>query len=65
MRSLMNPVQPVTGEHVGRAVGRFIGDEVGVLGGLAAGSLLAQQLGIDSPKDQKIRELEQQLKGGR
>jgi len=62
VRSLMKPVQPITGEHVGRAVGRFIGDEVGILGGLAAGSLLAQQLGIDSPKDQKIRELEQQLK---
>lgn len=63
MRSLLNPVQPITGEHVGRAVGRMIGDEVGILGGMAAGSLLAQQLGMDSPKDKKIRELEQQLAG--
>lgn len=57
------PVQEVTGEHVGKAVGRFIGDEVGVLGGMATGSLLAQQLGMESPKDRKIRELEQQLRG--
>jgi hypothetical protein len=64
LRSLLNPVPPITGEHVGRAMGRAIGDEVGVLGGLAVGSLLAQQLGMESPKDRRIRELEQQLKGG-
>ena len=58
---LDRPVQQITGEHVGRAIGRFLGDEVGILGGLAAGSLLAQQLGMESPKDQRIRELEQQL----
>ncbi len=63
IRSLLNPAPPITGEHVGRAVGRAIGDEVGVLGGLALGSVLAQQLGMDSPKDRKIRELEQQLSG--
>lgn len=63
IRSLLNPAPPITGEHVGRAVGRVIGDEVGVLGGLALGSVLAQQLGMDSPKDRKIRELEQQLSG--
>lgn len=63
IRSLLNPAPPITGEHVGRAVGRFIGDEVGVLGGLALGSVLAQQLGMDSPKDRKIRELEEQLAG--
>lgn len=63
IRSLLNPAPPITGEHVGRAVGRVIGDEVGVLGGLALGSVLAQQLGMDSPKDRKIRELEEQLAG--
>lgn len=63
MRSLLNPVRPITGEHVGRAVGRMLGDEVGILGGMAAGSLIAQQLGMDSPKDRKIRELEEQLAG--
>jgi len=63
LRSLLNPAPPITGEHVGRAVGRMIGDEVGILGGLAAGSLLAQQLGMESPKDRKIRELEQQIQG--
>ena len=59
---LGNPV-PVTGEHVGRAAGRFIGDEVGILGGMVAGSMLAQSLGIESPKDRKIRELEAKLSG--
>lgn len=54
---------PVTGEHIGRAAGRFIGDEVGILGGLAAGSMLSQALGIESPKDRKIRELEAKLNG--
>lgn len=53
----------VTGEHIGRAAGRFIGDEVGILGGLAAGSMLSQALGIESPKDRKIRELEAKLNG--
>lgn len=61
VRGMNAPASAITGEHVGRAAGRFIGDEVGILGGMAMGSLLAQQLGIDSPKDQKIRELEKQL----
>jgi len=61
LRSLLDPAPAVTGEHVGRAAGRFIGDEVGIMGGLAIGSLLAQQLGMESPKDRRIRELEAQL----
>lgn len=61
LRSFLDPAPAVTGQNVGRAVGRFIGDEVGILGGLATGSLLAQQLGIESPKDRRIRELEAQL----
>lgn len=64
LEGLDRPVQEVTGAHVGKAIGRFIGDEVGVLGGMAGGSLLAQQLGIESPKDVRIRELERQLAGG-
>ena len=54
---------PVTGEHVGRAAGRFIGDELGILGGLVAGDVLAAQLGMESPQDKRIRELEAQLAG--
>jgi hypothetical protein len=54
---------PITGEHVGRAVGRFIGDEVGILGGIGVGMLAANQLGLETPKDRKIRELEAQLAG--
>lgn len=61
LQSLLQPVPPVTGEHVGRAVGRFLGDEVGIMGGLMGGSLLAGALGLESPKDKKIRELEAQL----
>lgn len=63
LKSLMNPAPPIKGEHVGRAVGRFLGDEVGIIGGLMAGGVLAEQLGMDSPKDRRIRELEQQLQG--
>lgn len=62
LRGLLNPAPKITGEHVGRAAGRFLGDEIGIIGGLAAGSLLAQQLGMDSPKDRRIRELESQLR---
>jgi hypothetical protein len=57
---LVNP-KPVTGENLGRAIGRFIGDEAGILGGLYAGSLAARALGMDSPKDQRIQELEEQV----
>lgn len=60
-RHLGDGVQPITGEHVGIAAGRFIGDEIGILGGMFAGSLLAQELGIQSPKDAKIAELQKQL----
>jgi hypothetical protein len=63
LEGLDRPVQQVTGEQVGKAVGRFLGDEVGIIGGLYGGSLLAQQMGIESPKDARIRELERQLPG--
>ena len=59
--SLLNAAPPVTGENVGRAIGRFAGDEIGVLAGLSAASALAGPLGIQSPKDIKIKKLEQDL----
>lgn len=61
LKDIDRPTTAITGEHVGRAAGRFIGDEVGILGGLAAGQLLAQQLGMENPKDKQIRELQAQL----
>jgi hypothetical protein len=59
--SLLQPTVPVTGENVGRAVGRFIGDEIGIMTGLAAGGLVANQLGIEDSRDKKIKELQSQL----
>jgi hypothetical protein len=56
--SLMQEAQPITGEHVGRAAGRFIGDEVGVLAGLGLGGMAAGAMGIKSDKDKKIDELQ-------
>lgn len=61
LESLRGKASPVTGRHVGRAIGRLIGDEVGVLSGLAAGRALASALGMQSPKDRRIEELERQL----
>jgi hypothetical protein len=61
VRSLLNPVEEITGEHVGRAIGRVLGDEAGILGGLAAGSMLGQSMGIETSKDREIRELKTQL----
>lgn len=51
----------VTGGDVGQFLGRFIGDEVGITTGLITGGMLANALGIQSPKDKKIAELEKQL----
>ena len=61
--ALLNPTVPITGEHVGRAAGRILGDEIGILGGLAGGSVLASALGMEGAKDRRIRELEAQLQG--
>lgn len=63
LESLLTPTPPVTGEHIGRAAGRFIGDEVGVLGGLALGEVASRALGMEDPREQRIRELEKQLAG--
>ena len=59
--SLLSSAPPVTGEHVGRAIGRFAGDEIGILTGLGIAGTLAGPLGIQSPKDTKIKKLEQEL----
>ena len=56
--------KPVTGAEVGRAVGRVLGDEIGVLGGLGVGALVCQQMGLQTPKDREIERLKQQLQGG-
>lgn len=53
---------PVTGEHVGRMLGRFIGDEVGIMGGVGAGALISQAMGFQTPKDREIARLQEELK---
>lgn len=62
VESLLKKPNQITGEHVGRAVGRFAGDEIGAVTGMQLGALAAGALGIENSKDKQIRELEQQLK---
>lgn len=64
LRGMTQPPEAVTGEHVGRMIGRVAGDEIGVLGGIGLGGLLASQLGVQSPKDKEIARLKQQLGQG-
>jgi len=59
--ALLKQPKAITGEHVGRAVGRFMGDEVGVVTGLGLTGALAGALGMKTEKDKKIEELERQL----
>ena len=61
MTGLSQEASPVTGENVGRFVGRALGDEIGILGGMGAAGLLANQMGLVSPKDKKITRLEEQI----
>lgn len=63
VRGLTQAPEQVTGEHVGRAIGRFLGDEIGVLGGVGVGALAAGQLGFQSPKDKEIERLKAELQG--
>jgi len=62
IKDLLNPTTPVTGEQVGRGVGRILGDEVGVLGGMVTGGLIADQLDLTDPKDKTIKMLREQLR---
>lgn len=61
---LLQSPKDITGEHVGRAVGRFAGDEIGVITGMGLGGALSSALGIKTEKDKKIEELERQLGRG-
>jgi hypothetical protein len=61
IRGMSQEPEVVTGEHVGRAIGRFLGDEIGVLGGVGLGAFAAGQLGMQSPKDKEIARLKAQL----
>ena len=63
MQSIANEdaASAITGAHVGKALGRFIGDEVGVVGGVTAGGLLSNQLGFKTDKDKRIDKLQQLL----
>jgi hypothetical protein len=61
LEGMMKPAEPVTGFHVGRGVGRFLGDEVGVLAGYGLGGLAASGLNLQTSKDREIEELRAQL----
>lgn len=65
LRGMTGDATPVTGEHVGRAIGRFAGDEIGVLGGLGLGLLGAQALGVQTPKDREIERLREELEASK
>lgn len=53
--------KPATGADVGRAVGRIAGDNLGIIAGMGAGAMIANQLGWQSDKDAQIEELRRQL----
>jgi len=61
---LLQGPRKITGEHIGRAVGRFAGDEIGVITGMGLGGTLSGALGIKSEKDKKIEDLELRLARG-
>jgi hypothetical protein len=61
---LLKDSKPITGEHIGRAVGRFAGDEIGIITGMGLSGMLSSQLGIKTEKDKKIEDLEKQLQMG-
>lgn len=58
---LLSAPEAVTGEHVGKMLGRFGGDELGIIGGMGLAGLLSAQMGIQSPKDMEIARLKEQL----
>jgi len=61
LRKMMGDAPQITGAEVGRAIGRALGDEVGVLGGLAIGGLAADAMGLEGEKDRQIKRLQQQI----
>lgn len=58
---MLGPTTAITGEHIGRAVGRYAGDEIGIAVGLGLGGMASGALGFKSEKDKKIQELQDQL----
>jgi hypothetical protein len=62
IESLLKKPNEITGEHIGRAVGRFAGDEIGAVTGMQLGALAAGTLGIKNEKDKQL-ETYQELYG--
>ena len=62
IQDLLKPTTPVTGEQVGRAAGRFLGDEIGLLGGIGIAGIVADKLDLTDPKDKTIKMLREQLR---
>lgn len=62
--ALLKEPKGITGEHIGRAIGRFVGDEIGVVTGIGVGGMISNAMGIKNEKDKKIEELKAQLASG-
>lgn len=62
--ALLKEPTGITGEHIGRAIGRFAGDEIGVVTGIGVGGMISNAMGIKNEKDKKIEELKAQLASG-
>lgn len=62
--ALLKEPTSITGEHIGRAIGRFAGDEIGVVTGIGVGGMISNAMGIKNEKDKKIEELKSQLARG-
>lgn len=62
--ALLKEPTGITGEHIGRAIGRFVGDEIGVVTGIGVGGMISNAMGIKNEKDKKIEELKAQLASG-
>ena len=54
--------QDVTGEHIGRGIGRVAGDEIGIAAGLGIGTMIGDQMGWMSPQQLEIKKLEKKIK---
>jgi hypothetical protein len=60
--AILSGPREVTGEHLGRAVGRIFGDEIGITSGLALGTVIGDQVGWMSPQQLEIKKLEKKVK---